>query len=259
MDRSLSPIIKEAKTIETDITLWVAFGAGVLSFLSPCTLPLLPLYISYITGKNIQEVKENKSFKFKKNVLLHSLVFLSGVSVVYISLGLGMSYLGDAFSQLMTGSISLLLQRFAGLLIIFMGLLTTGLLKIPALLGDYRFLKANKSVSFSSTFLVGLGFAAGWTPCIGPIFSSILLLGTAVGSPPLLYLIMYVVGFSLPFLLVSFFITKLKNILKYSDLIMKIGGVVLILLGILLLTGTLESISEWVARLLEGTKFELLG
>lgn len=259
MESTFSPIIKEAKTIGTDLTLWVAFGAGVLSFLSPCTLPLLPLYISYITGKNVQEVKENQSFEFKKNVLLHSLVFLSGVSVVYISLGLGMSYLGDVFSQLMTGSISLLLQRLAGLLIIFMGLITTEFLKIPALSGDYRFLKANKTVSFSSTFLVGLGFAAGWTPCIGPIFSSILLLGNAVGSPPLLYLLLYVVGFSLPFLLVSLFISKLKNIMKYSNAIMKTGGVVLIVLGILLLTGTLESLSEWLARLLEGTIFELLG
>lgn len=259
MESTFSPIIKEAKTIGTDLTLWVAFGAGVLSFLSPCTLPLLPLYISYITGKNVQEVKENQSFKFKKNVLLHSLVFLSGVSVVYISLGLGMSYLGDVFSQLMTGSISLLLQRLAGLLIIFMGLITTGFLKIPALSGDYRFLKANKTVSFSSTFLVGLGFAAGWTPCIGPIFSSILLLGNAVGSPPLLYLVLYVVGFSLPFLLVSLFISKLKNIVKYSNAIMKTGGIILIVLGILLLTGTMESLSEWLARLLEGTLFELLG
>ena len=198
-------------------------------------------------------------FKFKKNVLLHSLVFLSGVSVVYISLGLGMSYLGDVFSQLMTGSISLLLQRLAGLLIIFMGLITTGFLKIPALSGDYRFLKANKTVSFSSTFLVGLGFAAGWTPCIGPIFSSILLLGNAVGSPPLLYLVLYVVGFSLPFLLVSLFISKLKNIVKYSNAIMKTGGIILIVLGILLLTGTMESLSEWLSRLLEGTLFELLG
>ncbi|MGB6178429.1 cytochrome c biogenesis CcdA family protein, partial [Carnobacterium sp.] len=117
----------------------------------------------------------------------------------------------------------------------------------------------NKTVSFTSTFLVGLGFAAGWTPCIGPIFSSILLLGNAVGSPPLLYLILYVVGFSLPFLLVSFFITKIKNILKYSNVLMKIGGIILILLGILLLTGTMESLSEWMARLMEGTRFELLG
>ena len=170
-----------------------------------------------------------------------------------------MSYLGDVFSQLMTGSISLLLQRLAGLLIIFMGLITTGFLKIPALSGDYRFLKANKTVSFSSTFLVGLGFAAGWTPCIGPIFSSILLLGNAVGSPPLLYLVLYVVGFSLPFLLVSLFISKLKNIVKYSNAIMKTGGIILIVLGILLLTGTMESLSEWLSRLLEGTLFELLG
>lgn len=170
-----------------------------------------------------------------------------------------MSYLGDLFSGLMTGSISLLLQRLAGLLIVFMGLLTMGVLKVPALLGEYRLLKMNKTVNFASTFLVGLGFAAGWTPCIGPIFSSILLLGNAVGSPPIGYLVLYIIGFSLPFLLVSFFIGKIKNIVKYSNLIMKIGGGVLIVLGVFLLTGTLESLSEFIAHLLEGTRFELLG
>ena len=130
------------------MTTWVAFAAGALSFLSPCTLPLLPLYISYITGLNVQQIKEDNSLSVRRNILLHSLVFLIGVSTVYLTLGLGVSYLGNVFSSVLTGPVSLLLQRLAGLLIILMGLTTVGYLKIPLLLGDHRKLRMNKSVSF---------------------------------------------------------------------------------------------------------------
>ncbi|WP_368645413.1 cytochrome c biogenesis CcdA family protein [Alkalibacterium putridalgicola] len=237
----------------------MAFGAGALSFFSPCTLPLLPLYLSYITGKSVKEVKENQSAEFKRTVMLHSILFLIGVSVVYVSLGLSISYLGDFFSQLLTGSTSLLLQRVAGLLIIVMGLVTAEWLQIPALLKDTRRMAGNRTTSYFSSFFIGLGFAAGWTPCIGPIFSSILLIGVSTGSPPALYLTLYILGFALPFLLVSFFLGKMDNIMKHSQKWMKVGGILMIVMGLLLFTGTLEIISEWIAQWLEGTPFELLG
>jgi len=207
----------------------------------------------------VQQIKEDNSLSVKRNILLHSLVFLIGLSTVYLTLGLGVSYLGNVFSSFLTGPVSVLLQRLAGLLIILMGLTTVGYLKIPLLLGDHRKLKMTKNVSYLSTFLIGLGFAAGWTPCIGPIFSSILLLGNAMGSPPVLYLLMYVLGFSVPFLLVTFFIGRLKFILKYSETFMKIGGWLMILFGLLLLSGSLETLSIAILHLLEGTPFERLG
>ncbi len=207
----------------------------------------------------MQQIKEDNSLSVKRNILLHSLVFLIGLSTVYLTLGLGVSYLGNVFSSFLTGPVSVLLQRLAGLLIILMGLTTVGYLKIPLLLGDHRKLKMTKNVSYLSTFLIGLGFAAGWTPCIGPIFSSILLLGNAMGSPPVLYLLMYVLGFSVPFLLVTFFIGRLKFILKYSETFMKIGGWLMILFGLLLLSGSLETLSIAILHLLEGTPFERLG
>ncbi|GAA0473429.1 cytochrome c-type biogenesis protein CcdA [Alkalibacterium sp. m-11] len=237
----------------------MALAAGALSFLSPCTLPLLPLYLSYITGKSVKEVKENKSKAFKKSVIVHSLFFLVGVSTVYVSLGLSITYLGEVFTKLMTGSTSVFLQRIAGLLVIVMGLATAEWLHIPALLKDTRKMKGNRSTSYVSSFLIGLGFAAGWTPCIGPIFSSILLIGISTGSPPAIYLTLYIVGFILPFLLVSIFIGKMDRIMKHSRQLMKIGGILMIGMGILLFTGALESLSEMLAQWLQGTPFELLG
>lgn len=237
----------------------MALAAGALSFLSPCTLPLLPLYLSYITGKSVKEVKENNSRAFKKSVIVHSVFFLIGVSTVYVSLGLSVTYLGEVFTALMTGSTSVFLQRIAGLLVIVMGLATAEWLHIPALLKDTRKVKGNRSTSYVSSFLIGLGFAAGWTPCIGPIFSSILLIGISTGSPPAIYLTLYILGFILPFLLVSIFIGKMDRIMKHSRQLMKIGGILMIGMGILLFTGALESLSEMLAQWLQGTPFELLG
>ncbi len=237
----------------------MALAAGALSFLSPCTLPLLPLYLSYITGKSVKEVKENNTKAFKKSVMLHSIFFLIGVSTVYVSLGLSITYLGEFFTTLMTGSTSVFLQRIAGLLIVVMGLATAEWLHIPALLKDTRKMNGKRSTSFASSYFIGLGFAAGWTPCIGPIFSSILLIGMSTGSPPAIYLTLYIIGFALPFLLVSFFIGKMDNIMKHSRKLMKIGGVLMIVMGVLLFTGALESLSEMLAQWLQGTPFELLG
>lgn len=191
--------------------------------------------------------------------MLHSVIFLLGVSTVYISLGLGASYMGTMFTQLMTGSMSVLLQRIAGLLIIILGLVTAGWLTIPSLLKDNRKLRTSTTGGYFSSYFIGLGFAAGWTPCIGPIFSAILLMGITTGSSPIVYLTLYVLGFALPFLLVSFFIGRMNSILKHSQKLMKIGGVFMIIMGFLLLTGYLEYFSELIANMLQGTPFELLG
>lgn len=250
---------KEVFIIGIEMTAWMAFGGGVLSFLSPCTLPLLPLYLSYITGKSVSEIKQNKSATFRKTILTHSLVFLLGVSLVYISLGLGVHAVGELLSRVMTGPVSRLLQRLSGLFILFFGLLTAGVLRVPALSKEYRLMKPGKPADYFSTFFVGLGFAAGWTPCIGPIFSAILLMGNSTASSPFLYLSLFVVGFSLPFLLVSLFIGRLQNIMRYSEQLMKIGGFTMIAFGALLLTGSMEWISETIVRLMQNTPFNRLG
>lgn len=167
--------------------------------------------------------------------------------------------MGNVFTNLMTGATSTLLQRVSGLLIVIMGLVTAGWLNIPLFLKDQRKMRGKDAGGYVQSYLIGLGFAAGWTPCIGPIFSSILLLGMVSGTTPILYLSLYVLGFALPFLLVTFFIGRMDSILKHSEKLMKIGGLLMIAMGILLFTGYLETLSEMLARLLQGTPFELLG
>lgn len=159
----------------------------------------------------------------------------------------------------MTGPAAILLQRLAGIFMVVLGLVIAGWLKIPALLGDSRKTITRKSTSYASSFFIGLGFAAGWTPCIGPIFSSILLLGLSTGTTPIVFLLLYVIGFSLPFLLVSLFIGRIQNLLKYSDKLMKIGGVLMIIMGVLLFTGYLAQLSEQLSIWLQNTPFSNLG
>lgn len=159
----------------------------------------------------------------------------------------------------MTGSLATLLQRLAGIFMVVLGLVIGGWLQIPALLADNRKKITRKSTSYASSFFIGLGFAAGWTPCIGPIFSGILLLGMSTNTTPIIFLLLYVIGFALPFLLVSIFIGQIQSLLKYSEILMKIGGVLMIIMGILLFTGYLAQLSEQLAIWLQNTPFNNLG
>lgn len=182
-----------------------------------------------------------------------------GVSAVYISLGLGVSYLGGFLTNLMTGSTAVLLQRLAGVFMVVLGLVIGGWITIPMMLADNRKHVAKKSTSYVSSFFIGLGFAAGWTPCIGPIFSGILLLGISTGSTPIWFLLAYVIGFALPFLIMSFFLGRMKKLLKHTNTLMKIGGITTIVMGLFLMTGQLAVFSAKLSIWLEGTPFELLG
>src|SRR5699024_8541937 len=159
--------------IEADTILIVgmllAMGAGALSFLSPCVLPIFPAYLSYITGISVKDLQEQNKGEIRRKLLTHSAFFLLGVSLVFISLGVGASFLGQWIKSILTGNTGLLIQRIAGIFIIFMGAFVAGWIKIPALMQDRRMRSANKPVGYLGTFFVGLGFAAGWTPCIGPI------------------------------------------------------------------------------------------
>lgn len=249
--------------IEADTLLIVgmllALGAGALSFLSPCVLPIFPAYLSYITGISVKEIQNQRQAKIRGKLLTHSLFFLLGVSLVFISLGVSASFLGQWLQNILTGNSGLLIQRIAGIFIIVMGLFVAGWLQIPALMQERRFQSTSKPVGYLGTFFVGLGFAAGWTPCIGPIFGSILMLAASHPGQGMAYTLMYVIGFALPFIVLTFFIGSTRWITRHSGIIMKIGGIIMIVMGLVLFSGALPAITEFLLDLIEGTGLEKLG
>ncbi|GGJ95281.1 cytochrome C biogenesis protein CcdA [Lentibacillus kapialis] len=249
--------------IEADTMLiagmMLAVGAGALSFLSPCVLPIFPAYMSYITGISVKELQGNKNSKIRRQLLSHSLFFLLAVSLVFISLGASASFLGKWAQDLLLGESGLLIQRIAGIFIIFMGLFVAGWITIPALMKERRFHYTKKPVGYLGTFFVGLGFAAGWTPCIGPIFGSILLLAATNPGQGVFYTIMYVIGFSLPFIVLTFFLGSTKWIVRHSGTIMKIGGVIMVIMGLVLFFGFMPRITGFLLDLVQGTWLSKLG
>lgn len=238
----------------SDITLWVAFWAGVLSFISPCTLPLYPAYLSYITGISVQDLKGTKDRQLRFKIVSHTFFFLLGISSVYFALGLSVTFIGELFHQY-----SNLIQKLSGVFIIFMGLFLVGILKMEWLMQEKRYEFSKKPVGYLGSLFIGIGFAAGWTPCIGPIMSVILNFSVTNPGQGVWYITLFILGFAVPFMLFSFFIGSTRWILKYSALIMKIGGVVMIIMGILLLTDQLAVISEYINRMIEGTWLNRLG
>lgn len=249
--------------IETDTVLLVgmvlAMGAGALSFLSPCVLPIFPAYLSYITGMSVKELQGSKSGSMIRKLLMHALFFLLAVSLVFFSLGASASFLGQWVHELLTGDSGLLIQRIAGVFIIVMGLFIGGWINIPTLMKERRFQQTKKPASYASTFFVGLGFAAGWTPCIGPIFGSILFLAVSHPAQGIFYTLMYIIGFALPFLILTFFLGKMRWMTKYSGVIMKFGAVMMIIMGLVLFLGLMPQISGFLLDLIEGTWLARLG
>lgn len=249
--------------IETDtmflVGAFLAIGAGALSFLSPCVLPIFPAYMSYITGISVKDLQGDHNIKIRRKLLSHSFFFLLGVSLVFISLGASASFLGQWAQNLLIGDTGLLIQRLAGIFIIFMGLFVAGWITIPALMKEKRLQHTKKPVGFLGTFFVGLGFAAGWTPCIGPIFGSILMLAASDPTQGVFYTIFYVIGFALPFIILTFFLGSTKWIVRHSGIIMKVGGVLMITMGIVLLLGLMPRISAFLLDLVNDTWMSRLG
>ena len=241
------------------IGLLIAFGTGAITFLSPCVFPMFPVYLSYITGINVKELQGNQSFKLRRQLIKHALVFLLAISVVFIGLGAGASFLGQWIQTVIRGDTGLLIQRFAGIFIVVMGFFVLGWISIPTLMKERRFQYSKKSFSYIGTFFVGLGFAAGWTPCIGPIFASILLLSASQPAQGILYTVAYVIGFAVPFLVLMFFVGSTKWIVRYSGIIMKIGGVIMIIVGCVMFFGWMTHISEFLLDLVEDTWLSRLG
>jgi cytochrome c-type biogenesis protein len=212
----------------TDINLFLAFGAGFLSFISPCTLPLYPAFISYITGMSLDELKSD-SKRMNRSGMLHTLFFLIGFSVIFVVLGFATSFVGAFFIE----NQEILRQAGAVFMVLF-GLMIAGVYTPKFLMAEKKLQFKNRPSGYLGSALIGLAFAAGWTPCSGPIIGVIMGLAATNPGSGVLYMLMYVLGFSIPFFVLSFFITRLGWIRKRSGQIMKVGGAVMIVFGILL-------------------------
>ena len=218
-------------------TLSIAFLAGVISFLSPCVLPLIPGYISYISGTSLEKLVEKKN----NLVIIKTIFFTLGFSVIFVTLGSTASILGKFFLNN-----SNILRVLAGLFIIFFSLQLIGIINLKFMNKEIRFFTNQYSNNLAFPFLVGAAFGFGWTPCIGPILGSILSLAAIeenLGKSVSL-LSFYSLGLAIPFIISGILIDKFlffsKNFRKYTSAITKVGGVILLLTGIAVLTGQLQ-------------------
>lgn len=230
----------------TEVSLFLAFGAGLLSFISPCALPLYPAFLSYITGVSVTELKTGKG-AMKKSALIHTVLFLIGFSLIFLALGLSTSLIGKFFLEY-----QVLLRQMGAILMVFFGLVLTGILKFDFLLSDKKIQFQKRPSGYAGSVLIGIGFAAGWTPCTGPILAGVIALGVADPDRGLLYMLFYVLGFSIPFLLMSLYIEKLGFLKKRSAIFMSIGGALMILMGVLLYFDMMTEIIAFLSRFTGG-------
>ena len=225
------------------LELSIAFGAGLISFLSPCVLPLIPGYISYISGSSLNELMEKKTVNVFPIIL-----FAIGFSIVFISFGATASFLGSIILEN-----SYELRIASGIIIIIFSLHILGIINLNFLNYEKRIYKEKKSGIFSS-LLVGMAFGFGWTPCIGPILGSILALASTEQSlnRGILLLVFYSLGLAIPFILSGYVIQKFlvfsKNIKSKMNIIMKTGGALLLMTGILIITNQLQALGFYLLK-----------
>tara|TARA_Y100000022_G_scaffold40876_1_gene33673 strand:- start:449 stop:1156 length:708 start_codon:yes stop_codon:yes gene_type:complete len=223
---------------------FIAFGAGFLSFLSPCVLPLIPGYISYVSGQPLQEVINSKKINPFPLIL-----FCLGFSTVFIIFGASASLLGQLFLQN-----SEILRISAGIIIVIFSLQLIGIINIRYLNFEKRF-DARESKNIFFPYIIGLAFGFGWTPCIGPILGSILALASIEEtlSRAVILLIFYSLGLALPFILSGYLIQRFllisKNFKRNMNLTSKIGGIILLITGILILTNQLQVIGFYIIEI----------
>ena len=222
----------------------IAFGAGLISFLSPCVLPLIPGYISYISGSSFNELIEKKSIN-----LFPIILFTVGFSIVFIIFGAASTLLGQV---LLKNSYELRIA--AGLIIIILSLHIIGIINIKFLNYEKR-MQTNSNTNFYSPILIGMAFAFGWTPCIGPILGSILVLAATEESlnKGVILLFSYSLGLAIPFILSGYLIQRFlifsKNFKKNIGLVSKIGGIILLITGVLILTNQLQALGYYLLNI----------
>ncbi|MFW7188065.1 cytochrome c biogenesis CcdA family protein [Lysinibacillus sp. BNK-21] len=228
------------------LNLLLAFGAGLLSFVSPCSLPVYPAFLSYVTGISFNELKEEKGILRRKS-LIHTLLFLLGFSIIFMALGFSTSFIGQIFIQYKE-----FLRQIGAIIMVFFGLVILGFFKIDILQSEKKIHFKKRPKGYFGSVLIGMGFAAGWTPCTGPILAGVIALGVSDPGKGMLYMLFYVLGFSIPFLIMSLFIGKMKFLQRKNGLFMKIGGAIMIVMGVLLYFDMMTKIIAFLTPIFGG-------
>lgn len=228
-----------------NISLLAALSAGLLSFLSPCVLPLVPSYLAFITGVSIEELSSQEGVRrVRKKVFLSALFFVFGFSIIFIALGASATFIGKFMSKNIRW-----VEIVGGLFIILMGLHFAGILRLRFLDRERAIHLEKKPLGLLGTLVVGIAFGAGWTPCVGPILGSILMLSATTQSVAkgVVLLAFYSAGLGIPFLvaglLIHRFFEYFQSVRKYFRAIAIAGGVLLIIVGVALLTGYFSTLT----------------
>ena len=233
------------------ITGFIAFFSGIASFFSPCILPLIPSYLIFISGVSLDNYSEATMRKYRRTVIPHSLCFIAGFSLVFVSLGLTTSYLARFFADY-----QVYIMRIGGFLLIVMGLYSLNLIRIPFFDREKAIHLKEKPLGLLGSFLVGITFSLGWTPCVGPALSSILIMaGTSSGVREGAYLLgLYSAGLAIPFFIAALLFHRIftlfnrfRVIAKYS---MKVLGALLVIIGFLIFTDQYGLVTSLMARII---------
>ncbi len=232
-----------------DVSYAGAFGAGILSFLSPCVLPLVPPYLCFLGGVSLDQVTDDEAIdpKIQRRVFIAAIAFVLGFSTVFIALGATASALGQMVADYMD-----ILSKIAGVVIIIMGLHFMGLFKISMLYREARFHSESKPAGIFGAYIIGLAFAFGWTPCVGPVLAAILFVAGSDDSvlTGTSLLAVYSAGLGIPFLAASLavkpFMAFMSKFRRHLGTVERVIGGLLVLTGILFLTGSIADIAFWI-------------
>jgi cytochrome c-type biogenesis protein len=231
-----------------------AFIAGLLSFLSPCVLPLIPSYITYITGLSFADLQaEHPSHIVRQKAMFHALAFIAAFTLVFVLLGASATFAGSFLQEHIV-----LVRKIGGVLIILFGVHVTGLVPFRFLMGEKRLEFRHKPAGYFGSFLVGIAFAAGWTPCIGPILASILMVAATENNvlQGIILLLLYSLGLGIPFFLSALamhqFLVIFNRFKKFIRIFEIITGLFLVLVGILIYTNGLSRLSGYASMLFKG-------
>jgi cytochrome c-type biogenesis protein len=237
--------------------LLIALAAGMLSFLSPCVLPLIPAYLSFMTGLTTAELADDHPPLGR--ILVPALLFVLGFSVIFVALGATASFLGQ-FLTAYRGVIDVV----AGIAVAAFGVLMLGIIKIPWLYGEARVdLEKSRAFGQGASLVMGMAFAAGWTPCVGPILGTILAMAGSSGSVAqgALLLVFYSLGLGIPFVLVALMFGRLRGLMKWlqrhSLTINRVAGALLVVVGVLIATGRLGVLANWLTGVIPGIEVQL--